>query len=57
VNQKTAMEFILAGAAAIGVGAELIPTDAIVQRSSERIRELARRFLGFVKEARRRLPA
>ena len=55
VNQKTAIDFILAGAAAIGVGAELIPTDAILQRSTDRIRELARRFLGYVKDARERL--
>jgi 2-dehydro-3-deoxyphosphogluconate aldolase / (4S)-4-hydroxy-2-oxoglutarate aldolase len=57
VNQRTAVDFILAGATAIGVGAELIPTDAILQCSTERIRELARRFLGYVKEARDRLHA
>lgn len=56
VNQQTATNFILAGATAIGVGKELIPPDAIVQREAARIRELARRFLGFVKEARLRLP-
>ncbi len=55
VNQKTATDFILAGAAAIGVGTELIPTDAVQLRKPERIRELARRFLGYVKEARERL--
>jgi 2-dehydro-3-deoxyphosphogluconate aldolase/(4S)-4-hydroxy-2-oxoglutarate aldolase len=56
VTQHSAGKFILAGAAAIGVGTELIPADAIEHRESERIRELAQRFLGFVKEARRRLP-
>jgi 2-dehydro-3-deoxyphosphogluconate aldolase/(4S)-4-hydroxy-2-oxoglutarate aldolase len=55
VNQKTAIDFILAGSAAIGVGAELIPTEAILQRNAHRIRELARRFLGYVKDARDRL--
>ncbi len=55
VNQKTATDFILAGAAVIGVGTELIPTQAILLRKPDRIRELARRFLGFVKEARERL--
>jgi 2-dehydro-3-deoxyphosphogluconate aldolase/(4S)-4-hydroxy-2-oxoglutarate aldolase len=55
VNQQTAASFILAGAAAIGVGTELIPTDAIKMRESARIQELARRFIGFVNEARRRL--
>lgn len=55
VTQQTATSFILAGATAIGVGTELIPADAIANRETERIRELARRFVGFVKDARRRL--
>jgi 2-dehydro-3-deoxyphosphogluconate aldolase/(4S)-4-hydroxy-2-oxoglutarate aldolase len=55
VNQQTATNFILSGATAIGVGNELIPPEAIEQRESARIRELARRFVGFVKEARQRL--
>jgi 2-dehydro-3-deoxyphosphogluconate aldolase/(4S)-4-hydroxy-2-oxoglutarate aldolase len=55
VNQQTAANFILAGAAAIGVGSELIPTEAIEARESERIRELAHRFIGFVNDARYRL--
>ena len=56
VNQQTATNFILAGATAIGVGNELIPPEAIEMRESARIQELARRFIGFVKEARQRLP-
>jgi 2-dehydro-3-deoxyphosphogluconate aldolase/(4S)-4-hydroxy-2-oxoglutarate aldolase len=52
VNQLTAGNFILAGAAAIGVGGELIPKEAVQQRRPEWIRELAQRFLGFVKNAR-----
>ena len=55
VNQQTATHYILAGATAIGVGTELIPTEAIVRRQARRIRELAIRFLGFVKEGRDRL--
>ena len=55
VNQQTAGHFILAGATAIGVGSELIPTEAIERRQAERIRELAVRFVGFVREARERL--
>jgi 2-dehydro-3-deoxyphosphogluconate aldolase / (4S)-4-hydroxy-2-oxoglutarate aldolase len=55
VNQQTAMNYILSGATAIGVGTELIPTEAIVRRQSKRIRELALRFSGFVKEARDRM--
>jgi len=52
VNQLTAGNFVLAGAAALGVGRELIPKEAIQQRRPEWIRELARRFLGLVKNAR-----
>ena len=52
VNQLTAVDFILAGAAALGVGAELIPSEALRVRNERQIRELARRFLGMVKEAR-----
>jgi 2-dehydro-3-deoxyphosphogluconate aldolase/(4S)-4-hydroxy-2-oxoglutarate aldolase len=55
VNQQTAANFILAGATAIGVGAELIPTEAIERRQPEWIRELALRFVGFVKDGRNRL--
>lgn len=55
VNQQTAMNYILSGASAIGVGTELIPTEAIVRRQAKRIRELALRFVGFVKEARDRM--
>ncbi|MGC2233256.1 MAG: hypothetical protein WBA09_17285, partial [Candidatus Acidiferrum sp.] len=52
VNQMTAANFILAGAAAIGVGGELVPEEAIKLRQEERIHELARRFVEFVKRAR-----
>jgi 2-dehydro-3-deoxyphosphogluconate aldolase/(4S)-4-hydroxy-2-oxoglutarate aldolase len=55
VTQQTAANFILAGATAIGIGTELIPTEAIELREPERIRELAQRFIGFVSEARARL--
>ncbi len=52
VNQQTAANFILSGASAIGVGKELIPTEAIECKQSERIRELALRFSRSVKDAR-----
>jgi 2-dehydro-3-deoxyphosphogluconate aldolase/(4S)-4-hydroxy-2-oxoglutarate aldolase len=55
VTQQTATSFLSAGATAIGVGTELIPADAIANRETERIRELAHRFLGYVRDARRRL--
>jgi len=55
VNQQTAANFIISGATAIGVGTELIPTEAIARHQPQRIRELALRFAGFVKEARERV--
>jgi 2-dehydro-3-deoxyphosphogluconate aldolase/(4S)-4-hydroxy-2-oxoglutarate aldolase len=55
VNQQTAGNFILSGAVAIGIGTELIPTEAIARRQSDRIKELARRFRRMVKEAREQI--
>ncbi len=52
VNQQTAVNFILAGASALGVGKELISKEAIRLRQAERTRVLAHRFLGYVKSAR-----
>jgi 2-dehydro-3-deoxyphosphogluconate aldolase/(4S)-4-hydroxy-2-oxoglutarate aldolase len=52
VNQQTAANYVLAGAAAIGVASELVPREAIRRHQDQRIHELARRFLGFVKEGR-----
>jgi 2-dehydro-3-deoxyphosphogluconate aldolase / (4S)-4-hydroxy-2-oxoglutarate aldolase len=54
VNQQTAADFIVAGAVAVGVGAELIPRRALEQREPAWILELAHRFLSIIKEARRR---
>jgi 2-dehydro-3-deoxyphosphogluconate aldolase/(4S)-4-hydroxy-2-oxoglutarate aldolase len=55
VNQQTAGDYILSGATAIGVGTELIPSEAIQRRQAHRIRELARRFLKLVKDAREQI--
>lgn len=55
INQLTAFDYILAGASAIGVGGELVPSDALVHRQTDRIHELARRFLQMVREARAQL--
>lgn len=57
VNQQTALNYILAGASALGVGGELIPQEALESKQEERIHELARRFLARIKEARSRLGA
>ena len=53
VNQQTASDFILEGAIALGIGGELIPRESIKRRQPDRIAELARRFIGFVSNARK----
>jgi 2-dehydro-3-deoxyphosphogluconate aldolase/(4S)-4-hydroxy-2-oxoglutarate aldolase len=55
VNQQTAADFILAGASALGIGRDLIHQDAIRRREDGWIRELARRYLAMVREARNQL--
>jgi 2-dehydro-3-deoxyphosphogluconate aldolase/(4S)-4-hydroxy-2-oxoglutarate aldolase len=57
INQQTALQYIVAGAVALGIGGELIPPDAIRARQIDRIAELARRFIGFVKSGREHLMA
>jgi 2-dehydro-3-deoxyphosphogluconate aldolase / (4S)-4-hydroxy-2-oxoglutarate aldolase len=57
VNQQTAQRFIVAGAVALGVGGELIPEDALRLKQAARIRELAQRFVRFVKDGRGQLAA
>lgn len=52
VNQRTASRYIFAGAVALGIGSDLLPAGAIQHRDVNRIGELTRRFLGFVKTAR-----
>lgn len=55
VNLQTAAGYILAGASALGIGEALIPWEAVALRQSNRIRELARRFLNSVETARREI--
>ena len=52
VNQRTAGDFILNGAAAVGIGSELINPEGLPSMQEEQIRELARRYLKIVKAAR-----
>ena len=52
VNQQTAADFILAGAVAVGIGADLIQPAAIKRRERDWIRELAHRFANMVRDAR-----
>ena len=55
VDQQNAGEFILAGAAALGIGEHLIHRDAIKRRERGWIHELSRRYLSRVSEARSEL--
>ena len=55
VNQQSAANFILAGASALGIGSELIPQQALQRKQEEQIRELSRRFLKIVKDARQQM--
>jgi 2-dehydro-3-deoxyphosphogluconate aldolase/(4S)-4-hydroxy-2-oxoglutarate aldolase len=52
VNQENATDFIRAGAVALGIGRDLIHPDAIKRREDGWIRELSRRYLSMVKQAR-----
>jgi 2-dehydro-3-deoxyphosphogluconate aldolase/(4S)-4-hydroxy-2-oxoglutarate aldolase len=52
VNLQTAKDFIKAGAAALGVGADLVDLAALRRGEAELITERARKFLSLVAEAR-----
>ncbi len=53
VNQQNVPEFILEGVVAVGIGGDLIQPEAIERRERAWIRELARRFVHMVSEARK----
>jgi len=52
VTQGNAADFILAGAAGLGIGRDLINPEAIQRRELDWIRELAGRFLQILQDAR-----
>jgi len=52
VNQDNIVDYIRAGAAAVGIGRHLIHPDAIKRREVGWIRELSHRYLSLVKHAR-----
>jgi 2-dehydro-3-deoxyphosphogluconate aldolase/(4S)-4-hydroxy-2-oxoglutarate aldolase len=52
VTQGNVADFILAGAAGVGIGRDLINPEAVRRRELDWIRELAGRFLKTVKHAR-----
>jgi 2-dehydro-3-deoxyphosphogluconate aldolase/(4S)-4-hydroxy-2-oxoglutarate aldolase len=55
VNLKTASEFIEAGAAALGIGAELVHRKALQSGNSQLIVETARKFVTTLVETRARM--
>jgi 2-dehydro-3-deoxyphosphogluconate aldolase/(4S)-4-hydroxy-2-oxoglutarate aldolase len=57
VNLNTAAEFIEAGAAALGIGGELVQAEALKSNKPELIVETARKFLEIVTTARAKLAA
>ena len=52
VNLETAADYIRAGAAALGVGGEMISKDALKARDSDVISKLAALFVDLVRDAR-----
>ena len=54
VNQQTVAEFFVAGAVAVGVGANLVQPEAIHRREPGWIKQLAQRYLSLVRQGRER---
>lgn len=52
VDLSTAAAFLKAGACCLGVGGQLVEPEAITRGDFERIRELAKRYVAVVREAR-----
>ena len=57
VNLKTAAEFIQAGAAALGIGGELVSLAALRSGNTQEITEAAKRYVEIIHEARHPKPA
>jgi 2-dehydro-3-deoxyphosphogluconate aldolase / (4S)-4-hydroxy-2-oxoglutarate aldolase len=55
VTQQNAAHYLLAGAAALSIGKEIIPRESMLLHKPDRIRELTRRFAGIVRTTRARL--
>jgi 2-dehydro-3-deoxyphosphogluconate aldolase / (4S)-4-hydroxy-2-oxoglutarate aldolase len=52
VDLNTAAAFLKAGACCLGVGGQLVEPDAVARKDFGRIRDLARQYVGIVKQAR-----
>jgi 2-dehydro-3-deoxyphosphogluconate aldolase/(4S)-4-hydroxy-2-oxoglutarate aldolase len=57
VNLSTAAEFLEAGAEALGIGSELVNTDALKSGNAGAIAENAKKFAAIVKSTRARMAA
>jgi 2-dehydro-3-deoxyphosphogluconate aldolase / (4S)-4-hydroxy-2-oxoglutarate aldolase len=57
VTERNTSDFILGGAVAVGVGRELVSPEAVRRREPDWIRELTRRFLQIIRDARTQLAA
>jgi len=55
ITQQNASQYLLAGAAALSIGKELIPNESMLLHKPDRIRELTKRFAGIVRSTRARL--
>jgi len=54
VSLETAADFLSAGAAALGVGGELINKEAVQKRRADILEDLTQKFVQIVRNARRR---
>jgi 2-dehydro-3-deoxyphosphogluconate aldolase/(4S)-4-hydroxy-2-oxoglutarate aldolase len=52
VDLTTAASFLKAGACCLGVGGQLVEPKAVAERDFDRIRDLARQYVGIVKQHR-----
>jgi 2-dehydro-3-deoxyphosphogluconate aldolase/(4S)-4-hydroxy-2-oxoglutarate aldolase len=52
VDLNTATEFLRAGACCLGVGSQMIEPKAVAERNFDRIRDLARQYVGVVRQFR-----
>src|SRR4051794_14174201 len=57
VDLTTAADFLKAGACCLGVGGQLVEPKAIAERNFDRIRDLARQYVGVVQQTRKQLAA
>ena len=52
VDLNTAADFLKAGACCLGIGSQLVEPKAVAERNFDRIRDLARQYVGIVQKTR-----